>query len=571
MMSSLEKQELKNLNKKNSALRQKVDTLEKRESRARKRQARRLELGQAKLKDLTPALAKLNIPRNEQDTLQQIVATSGESRKVQEYVACLTAPKFFRSRVPDAYARKTALFGSVMTIDVMANFHGSSDDGRFSAIIQPHLGALTTPAKYKVAMIDSSASWPQYNTLPASFVSASNGRDIRLDTLAQRLTQPPAACAFLTSTVNGDSLSPFGGVGTVSSIAGYGLIINYAPGPSQFVAPPGTYMVTLTVASSQNAAATQLTITVTTNAGSYWQPIKSTYGTLEILGDQEVSTVVGLWKCGPASSSVIGGILSVSTNAASTVAGQCVASFSTTFDDDTNVIGSYDYGDLAEYRPVACSALFTSATSSLITGGMVAAAMLPAGAAHTQFFGASLNPIGDLDSWESLAQLPGSYNGPLKDGAYAWYSPASNDDVAMYTPNEALDHKYPSLCISGQLSPGGTLPSGVTSIMVGRLEVCSVYEGISTSQLYDSQMMLGSQAIMDTVNRHLAVQPHSMQNKKHSDFQKSVIKSAPPKAKNHGMPWLASAIGQAVPWAVTNRNGIADAFGMIGDLASAII
>jgi len=201
---------------------------------------------------------------------------------------------------------------------------------------------------------------------------------------------------------------------------------------------------------------------------------------------------------------------------------------------------------------------------------MVSAAMLPAGASESQFFGSSLNPNGDLDSWENLAQIPGSYNGPLTEGAYVWYSPADNDDVAMYTPNDALEHKYPTLCIAGQLASGTTM-APLTSVMVGRLEVCSVYEGISTSQLYDSQMMLGSQAIMDTVNRHLAVQPHSMQNKKHTDFQRSVIRTAPPRAKNHGMPWFAQALGGAVPWAVANRNGISEALGMVGDLASGII
>jgi hypothetical protein len=288
-----------------------------------------------------------------------------------------------------------------------------------------------------------------------------------------------------------------------------------------------------------------------------------------------VSTTVGLWKCGAANSQQVGGILFVSMSSASgtlltTVGTQCIAAFSTTFDDSVNLQGSFNYGDLSEYRPVACSALFTSATSPLITGGMVAAALLPSGASETQFFGASLNPIGDIDSWENLAQIPGSYNGPLTEGAYAWYSPADNNDVAMYTPNEALDHKYPTLCISGQLSPG-TAITAPASIMVGRLEICSVYEGITTSQLYDSQMMLGSQAIMDTVNRHLAVQPHSMQNKSHSDFQRTVIRAAPPRSKSHGMPWMAEAVGRAVPWAVNNRAGIADALGMVGDLASAIV
>jgi len=406
-----------------------------------------------------------------------------------------------------------------------------------------------------------------------------------MDPIAQQLTQQPLSCITLAGKLAGQAAAnPFGNA--VTRVLGYGLDVDYIPNQpdgSVFFPPPGVYSFTYSIEGKDNDGVFNPITTITgVNGASVYVTYSQSDQAYDV-ADGQLYVAVGVVKITPASASGRGGGIGfVIPNLGTGLnVPDIFLTLTPTFYADYSGIApditpEFDYGALSEYRPVACSALFTSSSSPLVTGGMVAAAYLPSNAADTLFFGATTNPLGDLDSWENLSLLPGSYNGPLREGAYVWYSPADNLDTAMYSPNDALEHKYPTLCISGQLTPTGAVTTLPAAIQVGRLEVTTVYEGVSTSQLYDAQMMLGSQSIMDAVNRHLAVQPHAMQNKKHTDFQRQVIRGAKPRLSNgqrnpaHGMPWVAQALGQAIPWAVNNRGGLSEAVGMLGDLASAI-
>jgi len=190
-----------------------------------------------------------------------------------------------------------------------------------------------------------------------------------------------------------------------------------------------------------------------------------------------------------------------------------------------------DYGPVTSIRPVAMSALASYIGPLLTNGGNIAGAWLPSQSLNAQII---TNVAGggsqqNLMYWESLAKVPESYDGPIKDGSYVWWSEQDITNTKFYSPSASLAVDYPILAVSGQWNPGSAVSSAATI----RLEVVTVLEFTTNSLLWESEHCVGSVAEMDSTNKMLAGQAHAMPNGKHMDWIKSMIGKASGAYKNN--------------------------------------
>jgi len=166
------------------------------------------------------------------------------------------------------------------------------------------------------------------------------------------------------------------------------------------------------------------------------------------------------------------------------------------------------------------------------------------------FFGNVANQgVGNLQLWENIDKLKGSYSGRMITGGYNFWLPDDIKDKDFYRPLEALRNSYPVLIMSGNWTPSNPTP-GLTNIM--RAKITTVYEFKTSTNLYP----MGNPCCMETQDwiaamGFLASQPTTMPNGEHWDR----IKQYFGKAKNvisRGINWYndnadtVNAIGSAV-------------------------
>jgi len=487
-----------------------------------------------------------SMPRNEQSLLQEVVDTERE-RSARDYLHCLVRPDECAARIPDSFSGDTALVSSVTVLQIPVFFTGmGTDSGRFSCMVNPTLGSLNEPSTFKVALVKpvslggGNYQWPKDLSLSQNFVSIDNGKDIRLDTFYSELTQPGMGVAYYNGDLpSATAGSPFGA--SITQQSGYGLTVQYnGSGQSAFSPPPGFYKVDIVLRDSTPTASLFPTVTpfggatvITEYTGQSIDFSVSYFSAYITIPSANLGGTAGFTVAVPAG--------------ASFPLTQSHMSISRTFNDLPGIPESQ--GLVNKYRPVACSVLTTYTGPTLLDGGNIAGAFLPAGAVRSQFFNTNFNSaIGNLSSWENVAGVKGSFTCPLVKGNYSWYQPTALSDYDMFTPAEANAHDYPSIIVSGQVVPGNTAPvDGSTYV---RVLIHSVYEIETDSLLLVSRHQRGSQAEMDRVLNHLVGLPHTMENPTHVSFGQKVL----------------NAFKSAGSWIWKNRRPITSAIGSLGAL-----
>lgn len=464
------------------------------------------------------ALQSAQIPRNEQLAMINMVDNE-KKKKVQKYLACLVAPQAVMSRIPDSFARPTALVRSKQIINVPVNFSAglAADYGRFAFCVNPSIGSLSGISKAKVAMIDSSNGWPQGNALTVpSYLTVVGGNDIRIDPFYTDMTQGEMGLvvwqASGASAVACTAILPFGTAPIQT--AGYNLPVTYATNfgtTSIFYPPPGQYVYTFLMGATAVGTCDQ-----TPNVAPVGGATVTFFASQQAFDNSESATSGYLFI--PA---IVGGTqagISIQVSAVTNAIQNSQFILTRTFTDSSSVPSSPDHGITSQLRPVACSVLTTYTGPTLINGGMIAGAMLTGGASHPYFFDSN-NPAGNCRNWENLSFLKGAYNGRLSEGSYVWWSPESLDDYQMKLPSAANSTDYPSIVVAGQFLPGAT-PAGNT---VARVEITTVYEILTESLFLESQYQAGSQEVMDRTMELLAGQQHAMANATHMDWIKKLL------------------------------------------------
>jgi hypothetical protein len=441
------------------------------------------------------------------------------------YVACLASPIRTMCRVPQSCPRPTALVRSQMTFDITVDTNLATDPGRFSLCVQPTFGNLRQPDDYKVALATTGiGAWPVNFNTPTSYAAIVAGSDVRLDPFYFPLTRPSDfAYALVGGAFGGANGPPFGATPVLTAAQTYGITVQYTSTAttSVFALPVGVYNANLWVFGTTLGAiaVTGSTCTVVSNA-----PANSTDLTMA------VSTIY-FQVTAPGQTLVV-----LLTNAAITQSSFRIAPAFLT----TGYAANDDNGIVTEYRPVACSVLASYVGPTLTNGGNIAAACIPGNAAVTNYFtNGSPTVAGQFQDWQALSRVPMSYNGEIKDGAYAWWSPEDFADTEFLRPGAALDHTYPNLVVSGVYTPGSTVV-GLSTII--RINIVSVYEFTTPSLLHELKTIRGSQAMMDRAFNLLQPYSHAMKNNSHDSFFSDVLKTLGGVATGAAIPALAALL-----------------------------
>jgi len=447
-----------------------------------------------------------------------------DNNMVHDYVKALINPAGEPSRYIDSFPKPTSISQSIQIVDLAVQLDLSADSGRFSVLVQPHLGSVNSPQSYCIAMTKAQ-NWPTDWTTSAAFANTIGGQDIRLDPNYAALTQPPLGNISLTSNVGTTPVRPFGAAVTVSN--GYGLSVRYDTpgGGSVFYPPIGTYTVSLSLRGTM--------FTSTANIVAIGNAVVT-----NISDDYEAAYASGVWIVNiPSTGS---GLSIVSPLTAATISNADIT-FSTTFSDEANFQPTPDNGAVSEYRPVSCSVLCTFMGPELINGGTISAARLSGGMAEANYFiNSEQSAVGNLQNWENVGKLPEAYQGQLKDGAYVYWGPEDQTDSEFQPPSKALTHEFPTMVISGQYAPQQT-PTGTSTVTgIIRLLIVRNIEFMTTLTLYPKVRCVGGQALIDEANKLMSQLPTSMANAAHQSFFKKV--------------W--SGLKSAANWAWKNKGAI---------------
>lgn len=499
----------------------------------------------------TPARARVTmqpiqnniIPRNELDRMQMTQYVS-KNKMVQDYVGNLIDPKGAMltvecRKLPDSFPRATAVVKSVLSYDIPIFYSASTTDtGRFSIAVQPWLGNIDDPSHYKVAIADVAGPWANQDwSSSAVYLDSIGEQDPRLDPFYITLTQSPKGVYQIFDAVGGITPKVFeDGTGTplefsnssafLYNTQGVELLDTGAGVANAWQLGPGQYAFSFVSTTADTFAANPTLTVISANTSDMQKDlnhsqrspdnkmatlfhlltVESTVtvrltAALTTVGAGYTNSVVRFTPC-YYSSAVQGGTAPVPVN--------------------VNSVPLSNFGLTQQYRTVSMSALLTFTGTSLNDGGNVAVAYVPGSTLKSDFFTSSPMPaFGQLQNWENVAKIPGSYNGEFRHGCYCWWSPEDTDGFVLKPPDLALQGDPPGIVISGQFTVNSA-PSTDTIFNVARLEVTTNYEIVTISQLFDSERYIGSQAILDEANRILGSRSHAMANAQHSSFMGDV-------------------------------------------------
>lgn len=422
--------------------------------------------------------------------------------------------------LPDSTTARTALYRSIRTYSVYANFSTGAASGRFSVAVQPKLGSIASPNQYSVAITQFQNENDVDFGASTAYVSSVSGTDPRVDDNISLLTYPPLGFYSQSITVPGATLPDYRTA--TPSVSNRGLSVDIRQNGSDWNAmllPPGQYLFSI----YQTAGAGQV-INFTGSTGVV------------------ATTISGSQTADGANVISCDFIMTVSPNAKLVIGyGPLVAGTTQTIHIApiiTSAQLSENYGVTKKVRPVAMSALLSYSATTLQNGGMVAACLVPGDSVIDNFFTNSPTLGGNYQLWENLSRVPGAYNGPLREGTYTYWRPDNELDNYLRVPDDANVYAFPSILISGEFVPGTNL-TGLVEI--GRLEVCTVYEWTTTSTLFESYTRVGSHSVMDAVNNAILPYPTSMSNPIHLEDVKRYLRSALDWAKRNRALLIAGA------------------------------
>lgn len=454
-------------------------------------------------------------------------ANSLDPKKVLDYSQCLLAPTQFMCRYPDSWSDNSQLLRMVMEFSVPITLNTlDPDSGRMSFLVSPSLGSTADPTQYKVAVVKTSVDtlWSELDfSSPLAYQDVIEGRDVRVDTFFQILTQPSLGCLTIDGTGAGLT-APFATFDVVAP--SYNLIVTQGTTLGSLVLPQGIFRVTLAA-----SAPAPDNFTLLAYGGSSVDNLSQ-----HVAGDLTFISVT----CAVSTNQSGVTILCSGTDWGTAELFITTTFFTVNTDNDSAPI-PLEGGVLNTYRPVAMSCLASYTGPSLTDGGNFVAALLPGSASAQNYF--TSNPgksLGQLQNWENLAQIPGALkDSKMKDGAYCYWKPEKISDSIFYTATQASTFAYPTMCFSGTFVPGSDVPDGQQNVL--KVVVATVYEQLSTSQLWEEDSLVGSQATIDFVNKILAGEPTSMENPAHKNFISRMI----------------AKVKQGVGWGVKNAGKIA--------------
>lgn len=461
-------------------------------------------------------------------------------RNLQAYVdlysACLTDPSRVMSRVPDAFKRPTALVHSRQVVDVPV-----SSNGNWAVCCQPKLGGLNSPQAYKLAVVNPSATgdWPADLSQPSAFLTQGGTGDPRLDPNTAFLTQP---VANYTEWI-WDTSSWITGTGYFNPNAATTSALSHGMAPylqvssvnanfTQVYLTGGAYQVTVYYQSYPG----RLWNSVTAATLTPWTPADPDVTIVRIITEPTglpylpnadfvtgyteqyivaVNAPQGSFSLGNAFDGVLYSTADPILGSISvTIApiGSATTSVRNNLGVATVAPSTLNSGIVQQLRPVAMCALVTYVGPSINDGGQIAVAQVQGSTVNQQFF---INSQNSLANFNVLSQYQGAINHDLRKGAYVFWTPESAGDTIFHPPQDANAFQYPSLVMGGSYRSSVALSGVTTGVM--RLQVDTVYEFTTTSQLFVTRTLAGSQACLDEAWVKVNAMVQVMENPQHGE------------------------------------------------------
>lgn len=431
--------------------------------------------------------------------------------KAKQYMMCQANPALFESRIPDAYARKTALYHSRKVFEITTN---TTNNGLFSFLVQPKLGNLGNPKEFQVAVCkpaslasatQSAIDWTSA-TPYLDDTSDTSQYDLRLDPNLSTLTQQGLGYFRMNSISAGASQTqtkPFGdgSAGITFSTLNKDLPIIYDGSSTNgtFIVPPGSYMVDVfLVGTGINSMGT---------TGNVTSAVQIT----------EQGTTVGYTESYTITATKTHNQFSVSSTA--TTITQAYIMFAPAVFDSAAL--NEDDGAVESIRPVAMSVLASYNGPLLTNGGQIAMARIPSDAMSTNYFTNSPGAPGAFRTWNVIANLnQHNYDGPLNKGAYGFWSQEDVRDYDLLTPTEHNLYQYPTIVCSGQWNPGSEV---TTDTVILRVEVDTIFEYTTIRTLFDTESYIGSSVCVEAAQGMLAGQNACRENPGHIPWYKKLL------------------------------------------------
>lgn len=431
------------------------------------------------------------------------------------YALSQTMPAIYKSKIPDAFDRKTARYDSKKVFEISIN-NTATNGGTpltFAFLVQPIIGNYGDPLQYQVAVCKpgslANGAQSTINWLDASHyesVSTIDGFDLRVDSNFDALTQPPAGFYGVGAQSGMTPAKPFGTGTLINQPQNTNLNITYDSTSSAgtFIFPPGNYYVDIFITGSGLNALTPINLNGTVTSATSWAQLTNATQTASAAAFYITST-------------------NVNNQFSFTVTGAAVANAAlrvtpAAFDNAAN---NTDDGLIETIRPCAMSVLATYRGPVLTNGGNIAMALISSQAKESNFFTNSPDQPGSFRTWQTIASLNEAvYDGPLKDGAYGWWTQEDVTDYDLYPVSEMNSKNYPTIVCAGQYNPGEVISDGT---IILRVEVELTFELTSVKTLLPKDKYVGSSACVDASKMMLQNQPKIMQNAQHTGWFKRLV------------------------------------------------
>lgn len=490
------------------------------------------------------------------------------------YLKTLVDPANNMARIPDSYARRTAVFRSVNSFSVPIS-QDQYNKGRFSFCSKPIFGNTASPTQYQNAVVSASTltsattTWGQWTGWgdSTSYIGFNNtdgmGSDPRVDTNSPFLTSLPPSFWGVTFGTTVPDLGAgvlVSGVPANQTVAGDSTapVINFdSPAAEGFLSggiiilPFGDWNVSL-IAKFQNV-----------NTSEAWEAInfQATGADVAYVGITQQQTPVAA----SATTYVAAATVQVASSPGHNLLSLCLAHVQSGLTNTTpsavvnQVSATYitispanftstsvysDAGVIQEVRPVAMAVLVTYMGTLLNNGGEIAINLLPSAAVNNNYFQTNNAGAGQYQFYENLRKTDSAYDGKIKDGAYCIWCPFDSTDSKMVSVGELNQGDYPAIVCSGVFAPDSTVNTTQPTL---RVMTYTVWEFITTYTMFDTQKLIGSQAMVDEAQNSVKRAPFATANGKHLDYIKRML-------------------GNAASWVNSNKSWIVPAMSAVGSL-----
>jgi hypothetical protein len=464
----------------------------------------------------------LNFTQAEADKRMITIPTDmADQPPAVSWVKCLTGPKYNKARIPDAFGGQagTCLFSSTVISEQAVTIDTSNTQtGRGAILVQPILGDITKASRYKIAQ-----TLPNTNFLTANWYDSTpyaqlyGDQDLRLDAFYPNMTSPnPGFAMWTRDATNSTGLTPFGNGGGVPSNFSYlyrmipaGIVVGQY---NWYQLPLGVFYVSIAVGGT---GISSIDIVPDPVRGS---DVSVTYNGAAIGATDQTLRSSGAFITVNGSL----GQINITTNGSSVT--MATLTISPAFANGVPL--APNSGVITTLRPTGMSVWGSYINSTFFNAGQVSIALVPPDSCKKAFFQNVVSTWpGQLQFYEKLGELQGSYTGRLDDGVYCWWSPMSRQDTNFYTPEQMNSRDYPCIIAAFQFQPNGIVADGQT-LQVFKWEITTVYEFQTMTILWQSEVLLGNEVLLDSVLQLVGQAQHAGANGSHLEFIKGMAERA---------------------------------------------